>query len=75
MAKLTSKSRKALPSSDFALPDERKYPIENRSHAANAKSRAAHAGGDTKARVDAAVARRYPGMGKKPAGLINRVKR
>ena len=40
MAKLTSKARNALPSSDFALPKERKYPVENRSHAANAKSRA-----------------------------------
>lgn len=38
--KLTSKQRNKLPKSDFALPAERKYPIENRSHAANAKSRA-----------------------------------
>lgn len=41
MAKLTSSERNALPASDFALPKERKYPMEDKSHAANAKSRAA----------------------------------
>lgn len=40
MGKLSSAERKNLPSSEFALPAERKYPIEDASHAANAKSRA-----------------------------------
>lgn len=40
MPTLTTKARKALPKKDFALPGERKYPIENRAHAANAKARA-----------------------------------
>jgi hypothetical protein len=40
MAKLTAAARRAIPTSKFALPDERKYPIEDRSHAANAKARA-----------------------------------
>ena len=40
MAKLTSKQRNSLPSSDFALPGSRKYPMEDKSHAANAKARA-----------------------------------
>lgn len=40
MAKLTSKSRNSLPSSKFGLPGERKYPMNNASHAANAKARA-----------------------------------
>lgn len=40
MAKLTTKARKSLPARDFALPKERKYPVENKAHAANAKSRA-----------------------------------
>jgi len=39
MAKLTTKARKALPKSDFAGPD-RSYPVNDRSHASNAKSRA-----------------------------------
>lgn len=40
MAKLTTKARKALPASDFAGPN-RSYPVNDRRHAANAKSRAA----------------------------------
>lgn len=39
MAKLTSKERNALPDSKFAGPD-RSYPVNNKSHAANAKARA-----------------------------------
>jgi hypothetical protein len=39
MAKLTTKARKALPTSKFAGPD-RSYPVENKSHAKNAKARA-----------------------------------
>lgn len=40
--KLTAKSRKALPSKDFAGPD-RSYPVQDKSHAANAKARASQA--------------------------------
>ena len=40
MAKLTSKSRNKLPKSDFGLPGEKKYPMPDKSHARNAKSRA-----------------------------------
>ena len=40
MGLLTTKARKQLPSSDFGLPGSRKYPMENRAHAANAKARA-----------------------------------
>jgi hypothetical protein len=39
MAKLTSKERNKLPNSDFAGPD-RSYPVNDKSHAANAKARA-----------------------------------
>lgn len=39
MAKLTAKARHALPASKFALPGGR-YPVEDRSHAINAKARA-----------------------------------
>lgn len=37
---MTAKKRKALPKSAFALEKQRKYPVENKSHAANAKARA-----------------------------------
>lgn len=40
MAKLKAKTRNKLPSSDFALPKERKYPVNDKAHAANAKARA-----------------------------------
>lgn len=40
MAKLTAKARKALPASAFAGPG-RSYPIPDKAHARNAKSRAA----------------------------------
>lgn len=53
MARLTTKGRKALPSSDFAGPD-RSYPVPDRSHAIAAKSMAARfASPAVKARVDA----------------------
>lgn len=39
MSKLTTKARKKLPAKDFAGPG-RSYPVNNRSHAANAKARA-----------------------------------
>lgn len=40
MAKLSSKKRNSLPKSSFGLPAERKYPMNDKSHAANAKARA-----------------------------------
>lgn len=40
MAELTTKKRKSLPKSDFGMPGERKYPMPDKSHAANAKARA-----------------------------------
>lgn len=40
MTKLTTKARKALPKKSFGLPGEGKYPMPDKSHAANAKARA-----------------------------------
>jgi hypothetical protein len=40
MSKLTTAARKALPTSDFALPGKRKFPVEDKAHAEDAKSRA-----------------------------------
>lgn len=59
MADLTAGARKAIPSSQFGLPGERKYPMPDASHAANAKARASqeyNAGGlsgSQKAQIDA----------------------
>lgn len=40
MSKLTTKIRKSIPKSEFGLPGEKKYPMPDKSHAANAKARA-----------------------------------
>ena len=40
MAELTSHHRNALAARTFGLPGQRKYPINDRAHAANAKARA-----------------------------------
>ena len=40
MSKLTTAQRNALPAKDFAIPSERKYPIEDEAHRQNAKARA-----------------------------------
>lgn len=40
MAKLNAAARKSIPTSEFGLPGSRKYPMPDRSHAANAKARA-----------------------------------
>ena len=63
--KLTAAKRNGLPGGAFVFPGARKFPIMDRSHAANAKARAAHMGGSVEATVDAAVARKYPDMGRK----------
>ena len=60
MSKLTSQGRSKLPASKFALPELKKYPINDQAHAQNAKARAsemAHQGkisASTKARIDRA---------------------
>jgi len=48
-----------LPKSDFGLPDEEKYPMPNKAHAANAKARASQMvkkgklSSSSKAKIDA----------------------
>ena len=40
MAKLSAATRKKIPKKEFGLPVEKKYPMPDRAHAANAKARA-----------------------------------
>lgn len=40
MATLSAKKRNSLKPSQFGLPDEKKYPMPDKSHARNAKARA-----------------------------------
>lgn len=61
MAKLTAAQRKKLPKKKFALPAERKYPVDTKGRAANAKARATQAvdagrmSKSTESRIDAAA--------------------
>ena len=59
MAKLSSKERGGLSKSTCGMPGERKYPMPNKSHAANAKARATqqeakgNLSASSKAKIDA----------------------
>jgi hypothetical protein len=70
MAKLDAERRKKIPKKEFGLPGERKYPMEDKAHARNAKARASemeHKGklsASSKAKIDA-KADRVLGKGKK----------
>lgn len=72
MAKLKAATRNALPKGDFALPESRKFPVNDKNHARNALARASemeHKGAispATKAKIDHAadaVLRRMHGDG------------
>ena len=43
MPKLDAADRKKIPAKDFAEPEKRAYPIEDKAHARNAKARASQA--------------------------------
>jgi hypothetical protein len=63
MAKLTSKQRKRLKSSSFAMPGERKFPIMDAAHARNALARVSQFGSPAeKKRVRSAVKKKFPGI-------------
>lgn len=43
MAELDQRARDKLPAKDFAEPDKRAFPIQDKAHARNAKARASQA--------------------------------
>lgn len=59
MATLSTKTRNKIPKSEFGLPGERKYPINDKAHARNAKARASEMenkgklSASSKAKIDA----------------------
>jgi hypothetical protein len=62
MSVLDTKERKAIQTDEFALPG-RRYPIHDRAHAQNALARVSQFGTEEeKAKVRAAVKRKYPDM-------------
>jgi hypothetical protein len=59
MAKLDAEKRKKIPKGEFGLPGKRAYPMEDKSHARNAKARASEMenkgklSASSKAKIDA----------------------
>ena len=74
MAKLTAAARSKMPAKSFALPGKGEgpkgkgagsYPIPDKAHARNALARVAqHGTSSEKAKVRAAVKRKFPDIGK-----------
>ncbi len=66
MAELTYAKRKRLSKKTFAIPEKRKYPIEDISHARNALARVSGNGTPSeKRRVRSAVYKKYPSLKKR----------
>lgn len=64
MARLKAAERSKIPTAEFAEPEDRKYPIDTKKRARTALGLVGmHGSGSEKARVDAAVHRKYPGVG------------
>lgn len=60
---MKASKRNRLSSRSFAIPGKRAYPINDRAHAANALARVSqHGSPSQKARVRAAVCKRYPSL-------------
>ena len=89
MAVLSAKARKGLPKKSFALPGKGEgpggkgagsYPIPDAAHARNALARVSqHGSPEEKAKVRAAVKKKYPGIevsagnsGDGKSGLMNK---
>lgn len=62
MAKLTAKARNNLPDSAFALPKERKFPIQDASHARNALAREHFASPEGRAKIKSKVKKKFPNI-------------
>ena len=63
MARLTSRGRKRMKKSSFAIPGKRAYPIHTKNHARNALARVSQHGTPAqKKKVRAAVRRKYPSI-------------
>ncbi len=63
MARLSASQRRNLPRGDFAMPKQRKYPINDKSHARNALARVSqHGTAAEKRKIRRKVAERYPSI-------------
>lgn len=63
MVILSSKAKKKLKPTDYAIPSQKKYPIPDAAHARNALARVAQFGTPAeKAQVRAAVKKKFPNI-------------
>ncbi len=70
MSKLTAAERKKIPAKDFVL-GKGHYPIEDENHARNALARVTqHGTAEEKAKVRAAVHRKYPHIAQEGQSMI-----
>lgn len=73
MAVLTTRARKALPTSDFAEPGQRAYPVNDLAHARNALSRVSQFGSPAeKAAVRGKVRSKFPALAARSRALRRR---
>jgi len=67
---LTTEGRKHIAAHNFAIPEERKYPIHDLAHARNALARVEqHGTPEEKAKVHAAVKRKFPALAERSAAI------
>lgn len=70
MASLNASTRNGLPSSDFAVPGQRKYPVDTENRARNALARVSQFGSPAlKAKVRSKVSEKFPGIKVKTEGV------
>lgn len=71
MAKLFAAKRNALPSSDFALPGKRAFPINDKTHAIQALRMKGNASPSEQGEIESNVHSKFPGVGK--SSLLKRL--
>jgi hypothetical protein len=63
MSRLSNARRMDLPDTSFAVPETRKYPVTDESHARNALSRVAqHGSPEEKSAVNRAIKAKFPDL-------------
>lgn len=72
MAKLTTAKRKEMPAKEFANPKEKRFPLNDKAHIANAESRERFASPEEKKHIDAAAAKAFP-EGKKGKSAAEKI--
>ena len=71
MAKLTTKERKKIPSSEFGEPGSRKFPINDKAHAKNAKARASEM--EHKGKLSSAIKSKIDAKANRKLGRVKKV--